>query len=173
MPYKKKKSLEETILEENQKEHDGDSIGNKIINGLNGLNSSKYFAGLCMIMLNIGSKYITIELSKTQQAYLKHSVMRQILLFSIAWIGTRDVITSLIITAVFIILTQYLFNDRSRLCMIPRRFRPILDSIDTNNDNIISEEELENAIRIIQKAKTTTRNSRQLLKQNNMINKHM
>ena len=30
------------------------------------LNSSKFFAGIVMILLNIGSKYITIELSKSQ-----------------------------------------------------------------------------------------------------------
>ena len=39
----------------------------KIRENLASLNNSKFFAGLVMIMLNIGSKYITIELSKTQE----------------------------------------------------------------------------------------------------------
>ena len=30
---------------------------------LSGLNNSKFFAGLVMILLNIGSKYITIKIS--------------------------------------------------------------------------------------------------------------
>ena len=55
-------------------------------NYLGYLNNSKFFAGLVMIMLNIGSKYITIELSKSQEAYLKNSVGRQILIFAISWI---------------------------------------------------------------------------------------
>ena len=38
---------------------------------LNSLNNSRFFAGLVMIMLNIGSKYVTIELSKSQEQYLK------------------------------------------------------------------------------------------------------
>ena len=38
------------------------------------LNNSKFFAGLVMIMLNIGSKYITIELSKSQEQYLKNKI---------------------------------------------------------------------------------------------------
>ena len=35
------------------------------------LNSSKFFAGIVMILLNIGSKYITIELSKSQSSIIK------------------------------------------------------------------------------------------------------
>ena len=54
---------------------------NKIINTLN---SSKYFTGIMMIMLNIGSKYITVKLSKSQEAYVKNYIIREILIFSIA-----------------------------------------------------------------------------------------
>ena len=55
------------------------------------LNNSKFFAGLVMIMLNIGSKYITIELSKSQEQYLKNNIGRQLLIFAISWMGSRDI----------------------------------------------------------------------------------
>ena len=58
---------------------------------LSSLNNSKFFAGIVMIMLNIGSN-ITIELSN--EAYLKYSLGRQLLIFSIAWM--LDIILSLI-----------------------------------------------------------------------------
>jgi len=45
------------------------------------LNNSKFFAGIVMIMLNIGSKYITIKLSKSQEAYLRNTIARQLLSF--------------------------------------------------------------------------------------------
>ena len=48
------------------------------------LNNSKFFAGLVMIMLNIGSKYITVELSKSQEQYLKNHIGRQLLIFAIS-----------------------------------------------------------------------------------------
>lgn len=172
---KKNESLEindnkPILLEEQLDEQDKNKMhwSKKIISYLKSLDNNKYFAGLCMIMLNIGSKYITIELSQTQQAYLKNSVMRQILLFSIAWIGTRDVIISIIITGAFVLMTQFLFNENSRACLIPRRFRSIVDKIDTNNDNIISEEELEQAINILQKAKTKSSQTN-LMKQQRVI----
>ena len=36
------------------------------------LNSSKFFTGLVMITLNISSKYITLELSESQEDYIKY-----------------------------------------------------------------------------------------------------
>lgn len=159
--YKKNVSLETNenkpmLLEEQLDEQDKNNIpfSTRMFQYFKSLDNNKYFAGLCMIMLNIGSKYITIELSKTQQSYLRNSIMRQVLLFSIAWIGTRDVVISLVITGVFIVMTQFLFNEDSRMCVIPKRYQTIIDKIDTNNDNIISEQELESAIKILQKAKT-------------------
>ena len=51
-----------------------------IDNHLNNLNNSKYFAGLMMLFLNIGSKYITVVLSKNQENFLKSNIFRQILI---------------------------------------------------------------------------------------------
>ena len=90
---------------------------------LNTLNSSKYFTGLMMIMLNIGSKYITVKLSKSQEAYVKNYIIREILIFSIAWMGTRDIIVSIVITAAFFILTEHLFNEESKFCILPEKYK--------------------------------------------------
>ena len=66
------------------------NIFNLFNNGIKNLNNSKFFAGLVMLMLNIGSKYITIEFSNSQKAFFKNSVFRQILIFSIASPFTFD-----------------------------------------------------------------------------------
>ena len=126
---------------------------------INPLNNSKYFAGLCMIMLNIGSKYITIELSKTQEQFLKNSVARLLLIFSISWIGTREIVTSFFITAAFIVMTEFLFNEKSALCIIPQGIsEKLMNEIDLNNDDKISEEELKQALNVLQKAKKLSNN---------------
>ena len=67
------------------------------------LNDSKFFAGVVMLIMNIGSKYAVVELSKTQESYLKYTLGRQLLIFSILWVGTRDIFISLILTVVFIL----------------------------------------------------------------------
>ena len=75
------------------------------------LNNSKFFAGVIMILLNIGSKFITIQFSKSTEEYMKWSVSKQLLVFSMAWMGTRDIYAALGLTAVFTILSEYLFNE--------------------------------------------------------------
>lgn len=123
------------------------------IENLRSLNSSKYFAGIMMLTLNLGSKYITLELSKTQEAYLKYTIGRQVLLFSILWMGTRDVVISLVLTALFVFLGNYLLNENSRYCILPKNFHLLRSHIDTNNDGVISEKEIDDAIQLLKTAK--------------------
>ena len=74
------------------------------------LNDNKFFAGIVMLTMNIGSKYISIELSKTQENYIKYSLGRQILIFAVLWMGTRDIVTSLILTVIFILFADYFID---------------------------------------------------------------
>ena len=125
----------------------------KLGESLSGLNNSKFFAGLVMILLNIGSKYITIKISKSQEAYLRNNVARQILIFAIVWMGTKDILIALAITAVFHILTAYLFNEESKWCIIPKHLRQFEDVLDLNGDGKVTPDEIEKAKAILEKAK--------------------
>tara|TARA_B110000046_G_C12916184_1_gene365062 strand:+ start:247 stop:666 length:420 start_codon:yes stop_codon:yes gene_type:complete len=117
------------------------------------VNNSKYFAGLVMIILNIGSKFITIKLSKSQEAYLGGKIARQLLIFSVLWMGTRDIFVSIIMTASFIALTDHIFNEKSRFCVIPQRYRVYENILDENKDGVVSDEELGRATKILEKAR--------------------
>jgi hypothetical protein len=117
------------------------------------LNNNKFFAGIIMILLNIGSKIIMVEFSKSTQEYMKYTVCKQILVFAMAWMGTRDIYTSLGLTAIFTILSEYLFNEESQLCVVPPEYRVLHKLADTNNDGIVSETELNAAIAVLEKAK--------------------
>jgi hypothetical protein len=128
-------------------------------NNLSNVNDSKYFAGLMMLILNIGGKYVTVSLSKNQEMYLKSFIFRQFFIFTVVWIATREIVTSIILTTAFITLTNYLFNEESKLCILPKRFKALASAIDTNNDDVISDEELENAIQMIQKVKRNSKSN--------------
>jgi hypothetical protein len=117
------------------------------------LNSSKFFSGLVMLLMNIGSKYVTIELSKTQSQYLRGSVARQMLIFAISWMGSRDIFKALALTAIFNVLTGHLFNEESQFCIVPRQYRTFEKILDKDGDGKVSEEEIENAKRILEKAR--------------------
>ena len=118
-----------------------------------GLNNSKYFAGVVMILLNVGSKFISIQFSKSTEEYLKMTISKQILVFSMAWMGTRDIYTALGLTAVFVILSDHVFNEDSRFCIVPEKYRVLDKIIDTNGDGVISQDEINNAISILEKSR--------------------
>lgn len=125
----------------------------KVFTSIDSVNGSRFFAGLVMIMMNIGSKYVNLKLSKNQEEFLKGAIARQILIFSIIWMGTRDIITSLILTAVFVILTDHLFNEESRFCLVSKVIKKYKNVLDTDGDNVVSEKELEAAMKIVEKHK--------------------
>ncbi len=117
------------------------------------LNNSKFFAGVVMILLNVGSKFISIQFSKSTEEYLKMNVTKQLLVFSMAWMGTRDIYTSLVLTAVFTILSEHLFNEESPYCCVPHKYRVLTKLADVNDDGVVSEQELNDAIVVLEKAK--------------------
>jgi hypothetical protein len=117
------------------------------------LNNSKFFAGVVMILLNVGSKFIAIQFSKSTEEYLKFSLSKQLLVFSMAWMGTRDIYVALGLTAVFTILSDHLFNEESSYCVVPHKYRVLHTLVDTNGDGTVSDAELTEAIATLEKAK--------------------
>jgi len=120
---------------------------------INYLNNSKFFAGIIMILLNVGSKFIPIQFSRSTEEYLKLSISKQILVFAMAWMGTRDIVASLLLTAAFTILSEHLFNEESNYCLVPHKYRVLSKVLDSNNSGIVSEAEITSAIQTLEKAK--------------------
>ena len=50
-------------------------------------------------------------------------------------------------------LTQHLFNEKSSYCVIPEKWRNFADVIDANGDGEITQDELNKALGILEKAK--------------------
>jgi hypothetical protein len=117
------------------------------------LNTNKFFAGIVMLILNLGSKFISVKFSENQEEYLRNNVGRQLLIFAIVFVATKDIYISIALTACFFILTDHLFNENSRFYILPKNFKKMKKAIDDNDDGEISEAELNKAISILTKAK--------------------
>ena len=102
-------------------------------------NHNKYFAGIAMILFNIGSRHLVLDISKSTDNLLKNKIMRRITLFSIFFLGTRDIYAALTLTAVFLVFTMNLFNEESEYCILPGKMQ----------DNVFTPEEYELSKRII------------------------
>ena len=94
-----------------------------------------------------------VEFSKSTQEYMKYTLCKQILVFAMSWMGTRDIYTSLGLTAIFTILSEYLFNEESQLCVVPPEYRVLHKLADTNNDGVVTDTELAAAVAVLEKAK--------------------
>jgi len=102
--------------------------------------SNKFFLGLTMVLFNLGSKYIVMDLSKSHEAFLKSTFIRRTTLFCMFFVATRDLYTSLVMTSVFIILALGFFNENSTVSLIPKSLL---------QDVHITQEELQSAKEVI------------------------
>lgn len=109
-----------------------------IFQTFNNLNQSKYFAGIMMLILNLGSKYITMELSESQDELLRNKIIRRFLVFTVVFVATRDIFVSLILTGIFIILVSGLFNENSNYSIVTK---PVISNV--------SDEEYRQALKIV------------------------
>lgn len=113
------------------------------------INNSKIFAGLMIVTLNIASRFVQVNLSKTMEAYLKYTFSKQVLVFTITWVGTRDIYIASLITIIFIICSEYLLNENSRLCCLPESFT----SYHVSLLDKVSDDEIRKAEDILERAK--------------------
>lgn len=117
------------------------------------LNTNKLLIGMMMIILNVCSRYIELGFTKTQEQALRTGLGRELFIFAVAFIGSRDIATSIMLTAAFIVLSDYLFNESSALCLMPEHMKELADRIDTNGDNVISVEEERKFMAMLRRAK--------------------
>lgn len=68
------------------------------------INNSKLFLGIMMILLNIGSRYLVDEFSVNPDEYTRNIILRRIAVFAVCFTATRDIVTSIVLTAGFIII---------------------------------------------------------------------
>jgi hypothetical protein len=67
------------------------------------------------------------------------------------FLGTRCIITSILLTAGFTILSEFIFNEESEYCVVPHSYR-ILHTLPPS-DEIVTEEEYRRAVDIVEKYK--------------------
>lgn len=132
-----------------------DRLFKVVHNHVQTINNSKIFAGLMIIILNIASRFVNLKLSKNVELYLKHTFSKQILVFAIAWMGTRDIYVALLVTIGFIIIVDYLCNEDSSFCCLPEAFTEYHLELDSN----VTEADIQKANEVLERAKEQNKNN--------------
>ena len=80
-------------------------------------NNNPYFIGLMMLILNLGGRFISLEVTKKQEQFLQLPWVRRILIFTVLFVATRNIWVAFWSTLTFVLLLGYLFNENSALCV--------------------------------------------------------
>jgi hypothetical protein len=87
---------------------------------LQAVNQNPYFIGMMMLLLNLGGRFINLEVTKQQEQFLQHPWVRRVLIFTVLFVATRNLWVAFWATLAVILLLGYLFNENSALCLFGR-----------------------------------------------------
>jgi hypothetical protein len=83
----------------------------------NAFNVNPYFIGLMMLILNLGGRFISLEVTKGQEKFFQNPWVRRFLIFTVLFVATRNLIVALVMTFVIVLFLGYLLNENSSLCL--------------------------------------------------------
>lgn len=89
---------------------------------VNILNNNKLFWGFAMLTMNMGSRFVLGDITKLQEKFISHFLVKKFVLFCMFFIATRDVTLSLFMAFIFTLTLQGILNDHCKYNIIPKQF---------------------------------------------------
>lgn len=83
------------------------------------MGANPYVIGVFYMILNLGGRYLTLELTKRQEWFLSQPIVRPLILFSVLFISTRNFAAALYMTIGILAILWVFANENSQLCLIP------------------------------------------------------
>ncbi len=81
------------------------------------INTNPYFIGLMMLLLNLGGRFLGMEISKEQEKVFQNPWVRRALVFTVLFVATRNIFVAGIMTIFVLLLMSFLLNENSDLCL--------------------------------------------------------
>jgi hypothetical protein len=78
-------------------------------------NGNLYFIGIMMLVLNLGGRFLAMEITKDQETFFQNPWVRRFLIFVVLFVATRNIIVAFWLTVVVVIVLGFLFNENSAL----------------------------------------------------------
>ena len=108
------------------------------------LSNNKLFGGCIMLLTNIGGKYLIMDLpDNMEKLFSKYFFLRILVLFSIFFMATRDIKSSILLSLLFFIVVKYFINEKSSFCLVSAE--------NISNNKKITEDEYIKAKKIVSK----------------------
>jgi hypothetical protein len=75
---------------------------------------------LSIVIIQVGSRHLSIELTDYQKRVLKHPLVQGLILFSMLYASTKSIKTALIITLTIYVFIDIVFNDKHEYSIITK-----------------------------------------------------
>lgn len=82
------------------------------------LNNNKIVWGLTMVLLNMGSKYVLADLGRVHEKVLAHELAKKIIVFSMFFVATRDIMISFVLSVLYVIIIDGIFHEKRNFTII-------------------------------------------------------
>jgi len=82
---------------------------------IEGINTSRLFNGFSTLAMYIGGKYLTAEIPSNVEKAFNSTFFRRLFIFFIMFLAFRDIRLAIIITLIFLIIFNYLLDEKSRV----------------------------------------------------------
>jgi hypothetical protein len=86
----------------------------------NTLNTNPFFIGVMMLLLNLGGRFLGMEISKNQERVMQQPWIRRFFIFTVLFVATRNVLVALFLTIIVLIFLAYLLNENSDFYLGPK-----------------------------------------------------
>jgi len=84
-----------------------------MLDHINAVATSPFTIGMMLLLTNIASRYIVHEFSANDEEYGNNILLRRLAVFAVCFVGTRDLVVSIILTAGFVVLAGGIFRGKS------------------------------------------------------------
>lgn len=110
-----------------------------LIPGLDGIVTIEPLSMIFLILVQIGGRFLKIELTPAQQKIINNVIIQSIILFAIILMATKNIVNSLIIVCFIYLCVNILFNENHKYNILSKRWLIEENIISSNNYKSLKE----------------------------------
>ena len=127
------------------------------------------FWGITMLLLNLGSRFIVADLGKFHETILANEYFKKLILFSMFFVATRDILAAFVLTILYIIVIDGLLHEKRKFCIIPKKYMENIQKQDQNKLEINETQYLQ-AKQVVLAYETDKKNTQEINQEINQEN---
>jgi hypothetical protein len=119
------------------------------IPGIEGIVTMEPLSMIFLILVQVGGRYLRIELTPAQQKIINNVVIQSLILFAIILMATKNIVNSLIIVSFVYLCVKILFNENHKYNILSKKWLMEENIISSNNYKSLKDIYIKNISSII------------------------